>query len=130
MLGRYVCMKTLTALLSLLLLFGCQKDRIKLTDHSELIGDYDWYHSAAIYSDDYASYLSSPDDYGIRFKKNGKVEYYTNGDLSEKGYVLSVSDSLLVIQKAESTQQITINGSELVVKNYPFSGINNFKKHE
>ena len=126
-------MKLTITFLAFFLLFACQKDRIKLTDHTEFVGDYQWYHSYSPNSNDYESYQSTQDQFGIRIKENGKVEFYTNGSLFEKGYVTSVLDSsiLIKLKLSETTEAMVLSDTELTLSNYPFDGFTNqFKKHE
>ena len=123
-------MKAFAALAVLLVLFSCQKDRVKLNDETHFIGKYEWYHSYGIYSDDYESYQSVSDQHGMRIKKNGKVEFYTNGRISEKGYVRHATDTMLIVNQGESSLTITLDDADLIVGNYPFYGHNKYKKHE
>ena len=126
-------MKLTVTFLALFLLFACRKDRIKLTDHIEFVGNYEWYNSYSPNSNEYESYQSTQDQFGIRVKENGKVEFYLNESLFEKGYVTSVLDSTIQVKlKLNETAEIMVlSGDELPLSYYPFDGFTNqFKKHE
>lgn len=124
-------MKIITLLFILFLFNACQKHKEKLNDHLNFVGNYEWYHSYSLDSNDSESYQSTSDRYGIRIKKNGKLEFYTNGDLVYKGYVSEVYDSSLTINYNKILRSIQFTGDDFILYNYPFVGhTNQFKKHD
>jgi hypothetical protein len=122
----------MTALLFLILFSACHKaKRMDLSDHPNLVGEFDWTHSM-INSTTLSTKENTDHAYGFRFKKNGKMWLYENGKLINKGYV---QDIRLLLTGDFNIEMILDDGhefhmqfddkKELYSTDYPFSAIRN-----
>jgi len=80
--------------LTIILLISCQKDNL-VNDKSQLIGKWKWLYTE--HSFGWCEYqpefntinpVSDPNNYSVEFLEKGKVEFYKNGILLEKGRIV------------------------------------------
>lgn len=119
-----------------LLLISCKKDKQKLTNYNQLVGNYEWFHSFNGSGTSYSTQVVEA-KYGLTFLEKGKVLFYENGDCVKKARCISVQELQngglnvrIHIDKESIDVDFTLQHGQLENSNWPYIEFSNeFLKH-
>ena len=112
----------ITFLLALICLVSCNKEKLKLSKDSPLIGDYEWVYSEEYFWStitpenfpDIIDVSETPDRFGLRIKRNGKVCFFKNGKVDFEGIVTTIPDDYYT----ETTIKLRNGGKKYILRVY------------
>lgn len=105
-------------------LLSCQKEID--VPYNSLAGDYEWF-----YSENGQAFDVSPDQFGVRITKNGRVKLFKNGELEEKYRIIKTSNHIsgsVTIQAKNGDDPIyySLRNDTLTSWNYPNENFLNY----
>jgi hypothetical protein len=123
-------------LITLLILASCQKEKLKLSKDSPLIGDYEWMYSEEfVWTEitlenfpDMIDVSETSDRYGFRIKRNGKVYFFKNGKLDFEGRLTAIPEEgypATTIKARGMTFYLYVYKDAFSLGSYPFEDYRN-----